>query len=190
MNSIKRILLLILSSLIILIFSSCTSTKSVKYTKRTLPARSNIAVIIDTPQNLKNVVLVKFLSKNYTVKAFNASDLYSMDEIFDIADMKKVSYNSDVNSSILSMEKTYNNIYKLHLYNFEINKAEILQEIRNKWGVQYLIVLDLKNWEEVSWGRIIDLNNYEIIWLENYPSQYSDNIETIIDHFIASMTGK
>lgn len=179
-----------ISSFLIIIFSSCSATKTVKYSKRKLPTRSNIAVIIDTPQNLKNVVLGKFISKNFTVKAFNASDLYSIDQIFDISDMKKVSHNTDVNSSILSMEKTYNNIYKLHLYNFEINKAEILNEIKNKWGVQYLVVLDLKNWEEVSWGRVIDLNSYEIIWLENYPSKYSDNIETIIDHFIASMTRK
>ncbi|HOO72901.1 MAG TPA: hypothetical protein PK926_14185 [Spirochaetota bacterium] len=167
---------------------SCSSKKAVKYTRDTLPPKANIAVIIDVPNNLKNVVLAKFLEKGFSVKAMNASDMYSMSEIFDIKDMKRLSYSSSADNSLLSMEKTYNNIYKLHIYDFEINKAQLLSEIKSKWDVDYLVLMDLKDWKSVSWARIINLKNYEVMWLENYPTGYKDNVETIMDHFINSMT--
>ncbi|MFC1668769.1 hypothetical protein ACFL20_00130 [Spirochaetota bacterium] len=170
------------------ILSSCSTKKSVKYTKRTIPSRSSVAVIIDSPNNIKNVVLAKFLAKGFNVKAINAADFYRLGDIFDISDLKKISFSGDASNSLLSMEKTYNNIFKLHMYNFEISKAELLSEIKTKWKVNYLILLDLRDWGEVSWARVISLENNEIIWLENYPTGYGDNIETIVDHFIKSMT--
>lgn len=170
---------------------SCASKKNIKFTRRALPARSNIAVVYDGKNNLKNVVLVKFLSRGYNVRAFNSADLYRLTDIFDIKDLKKVSYGVSADAgAVLSMQKSFNNIYKLHYYNYEINKAELLTELKQKWNVDYLIILDLKNWEKVSWGRLIDLQNYEIMWLENYPTKYSDNIETVMDHLINSMSGK
>jgi len=172
---------------------SCSSSKrSVKYSGKKLPARSSIGVIIDSPNNIKNVVLVKFLKKGYNVKGLNASDMYAMNEIFDIKDVKKLSYNApgDAANSLVAMEKSYNNIFKLHFYNFEVNKAELLTELKSKWQVNYLILLDLKDWEQVSWGRIIDLNTFNIIWLENYPTKYGDDLETVVEHFISSMTGR
>lgn len=173
-----------------LITTSCSSKKAVKFQSSPLPAKANIAVIIDSPNNIKNVVLAKFLDKGFDVKALNAADMYTMNEIFDIKDLKKLSYTASADNSLLSMEKTYNNIYKLHVYNFEINKAELLSEIKTKWNVNYIVILDLKDWRSVSWGRIIDLKTYEITWLENYPTKYTDNLETILDHFIVSMTTK
>ncbi|MCP4130673.1 MAG: hypothetical protein GY754_06795 [bacterium] len=184
----KKILLIV--TLLIIFLVSCSSKKRVVYPggKRAVAPGSQIAVIIDAKNNIKNVVLAKFLSQGFKVKAINASDLYKMRDIFDIKDLKKVSHK--VPSGLKSMEKTYNNVYKLHFYNFEINKANLLEEIKNKWGVQYLILLDLKDWGGVTWGRAINLRTYEIVWLENYPTGYYDNIETILDHFIASMSGR
>jgi hypothetical protein len=75
------------------------------------------------------------------------------------------------------------------VYNFEVNKIEILKEMKVKWDINYLIILDLKDWKNVCWGRAIDLNTYELVWVENYPTKYSDNVETIIGHFISSITG-
>ncbi len=178
----------------IIIFSiifafSCTTKKAVKFLKKPIPTSAKIAVIIDSPENLKNVVLVQFLSRGYDVKAINASDFYSMKEIFDIKDLKRLSYKSKAENSLVSMERTYNNIYKLHIYNFELNKIEILNEIRKKLGVQYLVILDLKNWEDVCWGRAINLNNYEIVWIENYPTKPYDDIKTITENLITGMTG-
>ncbi len=186
----SRVLVLIIVSIMITGLS-CAAKKNIKFSKRKLPAQSSIAVVYDGENNLKNVVLVKFLSRGYNIRAFNSADLYRLSDIFDIKDLKKVSYGVSADAgAVLSMQKSFNNIYKLHFYNYEINKAELLTELKNKWKVDYLVILDLQNWEEVSWGRLIDLQNYEIMWLENYPTRYGDNIETIMDHLINSMSGK
>ncbi|HOQ11672.1 MAG TPA: hypothetical protein PK104_04850 [Spirochaetota bacterium] len=56
--------------------------------------------------------------------------------------------------------------------------------------MDYLILLDLKEWEKVSWARVINLRNLEVEFVENYPTAYTDNIESIVNHFIANITGK
>jgi hypothetical protein len=170
---------------------SCSTKKSIKFSKTNISSGSSIAVIIDCPNNAKNVVLTEFMKKKFRVKAINASDLYTLQDIYDIKDFKHVAYKSSLKDvqSLMSMEKTYDNLYKLHVYNFEANKAEILKEMKVKWDINYLIILDLKDWQNVSWGRAIDLSNYELVWVENYATKYNDNIETIIGHFIDSITG-
>lgn len=169
--------------------SSCSSKKGLVYSSSKLPSNSKIAVIIDYPNNLKNVVLVSFLKQGFRVKAFNASDLYTMKDVYDISDLKKVSYNIN-EENVSTLEKTYDNIYKLHIYNFELNKAEFLKQIRNEWDVEYLLLIELKEWEKVSWARVVNLRTFEIDFVENYPTKYNDNIETIVSHFIANITGK
>jgi hypothetical protein len=168
--------------------SSCAG-KSVKYLSRPIPLNSGVAVIIDAPQKIKNAVFATFLSRGLSVKAVNASDFYSLNDVFDIRDFKKVSYVGQ-DSSFLSLEKTYNNLYKMHYYNFEVNKAEILADMRNKWNVQYLVLLELKPFPHTSWGRAIDLKTNDIVWIENYHTSGGDNVEAIVDRFINSMTGK
>jgi hypothetical protein len=183
----------IISMIALLGFSySCSTKKSVKFTNQKIAQGSSIAVIIDCPNKIKNVIMSRLMIKKFKVKAFNASDLYTLDEIYDIKDFKKASYKAPLRSgekSLLSMEKTFDNIYKLHIYNFEINKLQTLAEMKEKWNVRYLILFDLKDWSDVCWGRAIDLNTYELIWVENYPTRYSDTPENIIDHFIDSMSG-
>jgi len=176
--------------IILLIYSvSCSSKKGLVYTAGKIPSNSKIAVVIDYPNTLKNVVIVSFLKEGFRVKAFNAADLYTMKDVYDISDLKKLSYNLD-EQNVSTVEKTYDNIYKLHVYNFELSKAEFLKQIRNEWDVEYLLLIDLKEWEKISWARVINLRTYEIDFVENYPTSYNDNIETIINHFIKSITGK
>lgn len=151
---------------------------------------TNIAVMIDAKNDHKNVVLEKFMTRGYTVIAINASDYYNIDSIFDIHDLKKLSYRGTVGDSLVNMERTYNNIYKLHIYNYEVNKAEFINELKTKLKVQYLILLDLKDWQDISWARAINLNNYEVVWVENYPNKFRDQIPDVIEHFINSMSGK
>ena len=112
-----------------------------------------------------------------------------MKDVYDISDLKKLSYNLD-EQNVSTVEKTYDNIYKLHIYNFELNKAEFLKQIRNEWDIEYLLILELKEWERVSWARVINLKTLEIDFVENYPTGYNDNIETIISHFINNISGK
>ncbi len=187
MNSIKRHapVIIILSALIFPIH--CASGKGVRHVTRTIQPGNSIAIIIDSPNKLKNVVLSRFMAKGYDVKAVNASDFYTIHDVFDINDFKRLSRVNKMDN-FLSMEKTVNNIFKLHIYGFEVNKAEMLTELRNRWNVNYLVLLELSAWENVSWGRAIDLRTNEIIWLENYPTRYNDTLESVIDHFIASMS--
>ncbi len=183
---------------VILLFgfiAGCASKKPVRALKRSVSPNSQIAVIVDHPNNIKNVILSRFLERNYRVKAINASDLYSLKDVYDISDFKKLSYKSDMTpegegqGNLLSFEKSYDNLYKLHVYNYELNKAESIAEMRSKYNIQYLVLLDLKDWQKVSWARAIDLSSYEVIWVENYPAGYDDSLEDVIDHFITSMSG-
>ena len=190
LKSIKIKNLVFLLTLSIFIQAACSSKKTVRYLKSPIVSPAKIAVIIDSPNNLKNVVIARFLSKGYRIAAINASDLYTINDIFNLKDLKKLSYDGDIGDSLVNMERTYNNIYKLHLYNYELNKAEFLDKIRNKYNVKYVVLLDLKNWEDTSWGRGINLTTYEVIWVDNYPTKYSDGIEEIVDHFIVSLAGK
>jgi len=175
--------------LAIILLSSCSYKKGLIYSSTKISSNSKIGVIIDSENNLKNAVLITFLKHGFKVKAVNSSDLYTMKDVYDISDMKKLSYNlADVEVS--TVQKTYDNIYKLHIYNFELNKAEYLKQIRSEWDVEYLVLLDLKEWEKVSWVRVINLKTFEIDFIENYPTAYNDNIQTITEHFIKNITGK
>ncbi len=167
---------------------SCAS-RSVKYLSRPVPLNTGVAVIIDASNSMKNAVMARFLTRGFDVKAINASDFYSMEDVFDIRDFKKVSYLGQ-DHDFLSLEKTFNNLYKLNYYNFEVNKAEVLADMRNKWNVQYLVLLKLRPLGRTSWGRAIDLRTFDLIWIENHTTSFVDNVEKIVDRFIKSMTGK
>ncbi len=185
-SHLKKIVIFILTSIFLI---SCSSKKGLIYSSGKLSSNSKIAVIIDSPNNIKNAVLVSFLKQGFKVKGVNSSDLYTMKDVYDISDVKKLSYNIS-EENISTVQKSYDNIYKLHVYNFELSKAEVLKQIRTEWDVEYLVLLDLKEWEKVSWARVINLKTFEIDFIENYPTAYGDNIETISDHFIKNITGK
>jgi ADP-heptose:LPS heptosyltransferase len=179
-------------SLIIAVVSGCTEKRNYRFVKQQIPRGSSIAIIIDCKNDMKNAILSKFLEKGYRVKAINASDLYTLSDVFTVKDYKKLAYDeSEIilgnnESSLNSVQKSYDNIYKLHVYSYETHKAEILTEMKTKWGIKYLFIIDLKNWESVSWARTIDLDTLELIGVENYPTKYNDRLDSIIDHFIES----
>lgn len=189
MSSKNYLIKFFIITLVVIYSVSCSSKKGLVYTANKIPSNAKIAVVIDYPNSLKNVVLVSFLKEGFKVKAFNASDLYNMKDVYDISDLKKISYNLN-EQNVSTVEKTYDNIYKLHVYNFELNKAEFLKQIRNEWDVEYLLIIELKEWEKISWARVINLRTFEIDFVENYPTDYNDTIETIISHFISNITGK
>ncbi|HNU92697.1 MAG TPA: hypothetical protein PKO25_12570 [Spirochaetota bacterium] len=170
---------------------ACAGKKAVRYGKQKIGPGSAVVVVVDCPTNIQNVVLAKFMEKDYRVKAFNASDLYAMRDVYDIRDFKKIAQESSLNDqgSPFNIQKAHDNLYKLTIYNYEMQKAETLGEMKERYNVRYLILFELNDWERVSWGRAIDLASYELVWLENYPTRYSDTIESIIDHFITSLSG-
>ncbi len=187
MVSIKKSAAILIAASALLMHVHCASGKAVRHVSRLIPPGNSIAIIIDSPNSLKNIVLSRFMQKGYNVKAVNASDFYTIHDVFDINDFKRVSRVNRMDN-LLSMEKTVNNIFKLHIYGFEVNKAEMLAEMRNRWNVNYLVLLELGAWEDISWGRAIDLRTNEVVWLENYPTKYNDTLESVIDHFIVSMS--
>lgn len=177
--------------IIVFAFNISCRKKSIRYLKKPIPLGSSVGVIFDVEkETAKNTILAKFMARGYNVKAVNASDLYSIKDVFDIKDLKRISLSGSAKNSLVSMERTINNIYKLHLYNFEVNKVKFLNELKTKWKIQYIILMDLKNWEGVSWGRAINLNTNELVWVENYPTVYGDDIDSVVDHFITSMSRK
>lgn len=181
---------LLVLALLTMFIASCSSTKKgLVYSSSKISRNSRIAVIIDSPNVIKNAVLVSFMKKGFNVKAFNSSDLYRNSDIFNISDLKRISYEID-GDNLPTLEKTYENAYKLHIYNFELNKAEFLNRIRTEWNVDYLVLLDLKEWESVSWARVINLRTLELNFIENYPTKYTDNLESIVEHFISNITGR
>lgn len=183
MRTITTTTIIICSAL--LIATSCGTAGPVKYLARPVPVNSSIAVIVDAPNKVKNVVMARFLQRGFSVKAINASDFYSINDVFDIRDFKKVSYIGQ-DENFLSLEKTYNNLFKMHYYNYEANKAEVLADMRNKWNVQYLILLDVKG--PGAWGRAIDLKTNDIVWIENFG--IGGGTEQLVDRMINSITGK
>lgn len=179
----------IVTLIVYISFLSCATKKGVVARKIAITPGSRIVVIANHTNNIKNVIIARFMNKNYSVKAFNASDLYTIEDVYDVKDFKKVAYMQPLkNDNMLSFEKAVENIYKLHIYNYELSKAEALSDMRTKYGTQYLILMELKDWQKVSWARAIDLTNMEVVWVENYPAQYKDTLETVVDHFIASMS--
>jgi hypothetical protein len=167
----------------------CASKKSVAVVKQKIAPASGVIVIVDCPTNVQNVIYSKFMNKDLKVKAFNASDIYTAQDVFDIRDFKKVAYKTTLNdiNLLFSMQKTYDNLYKLHVYNYELNKAETLGQMKDKWGARYLVLLEFKDWEHVSWARVIDLTTFELVGVVNYSTQYRDSLESVIDYFIANL---
>lgn len=185
-SHIKKMSVLLLSLMLLI---SCSTKKGLVYSSGKISSGSKIAVIIDSPNNIKNAVLIPFLKQGFRVKAVNSSDLYTIKDVYDISDMKKVSYNIS-DDSVSTIQKAYDNVYKLHIYNFEVSKAEYMKQLRTDWDVEYIVLLDMKNWEKVSWARVINLKTFDIDFIENYPTAYNDNVETITEHFIKNITGK
>ncbi|HSV97711.1 MAG TPA: hypothetical protein VLM75_12385 [Spirochaetota bacterium] len=170
---------------------ACAGKKPVRYSKQKIAPGAGVVIVVDCPTNIQNVVLAKFMAKDFRVKAFNASDVYAMRDVYDIRDFKKIASESSLEEggSLFTAQKAHDNLYKLTIYNYEMQKAETLGEMKDRYNVRYLILLELNDWERVSWGRAIDLASYELVWVENYPTRYRDNLESIIDHFIDSLSG-
>ena len=186
----NRAVLFTICALALAAVLACAGKKAVRYSKQKIAPGSGVVVVVDCPTNIQNVVLARFMAKDFRVKAFNASDVYTMRDVYDIRDFKKIAQESSLNDqgSLFTAQKAHDNLYKLTIYNYEMQKAETLGEMKERYNVRYLILLELNDWERVSWGRAIDLASYELVWVENYPTRYRDTLESIVDHFIDSLS--
>lgn len=180
----------------VVILCSCAGKKGFSVVKQPIPKSAAVGIIIDSRNEIKNNVIAQFMDKGFKVKAVNASDLYTLSDSFTIKDYKYLAYNesqvvlSSPDDTLTTAQKSFDSVYKLHIFNYETQKAEMLNEMKNKWGIKYLVVLQLQDWEKVSWARVIDLESFEVIAIENYPGTYSDKIDTVVAHFISTIAAR
>ena len=188
----KKSTIVALVCAVLLSAGGCSSKKSAKFVRQGVPKGSSVGIIVDSQSSIKNAIIAKFLDRGFKVKAANASDLYTLGDHLSIADYKYLAYQSAESQapqdSLSSTQKSYDSIYKLHVYNYEANKAEILAEMKSKWGLRYLVIMDLRDWGSLSWMRAIDLETYDIIAVENYATRTTDSIESVVDHFIDTVS--
>ena len=169
--------------LAVVLFASCSAGQSIKFSKRPVQNNSKIAVLIDADSTMKNSVLQKLKSSGFRVH--DAEGIFAKLD----TEREKNKFIRLESSNLPVSKRTVNNLFKMLVYKTEIQKAEKLGEMRNKFDVQYLVLMTFSDWENTSWARAIDLRSNELIWVDNHPTGPGDNVETVTEYFISSMTG-
>lgn len=171
--------------------NACRSTQDRYVIKESVPKGSNIAILVEGNNDIKNAVFMEFMKSGYNVKAFNAMDFYSVDDALEVKDFKKKAFVTNIfdpknpQRSVAIAEKVFENIYKLHVYNFENIKAEMLQSLQKKLNIRYVFVLSFANWDAgYSWGRAIKLDTMDVVYVHNYPTARKDTYQTVANHMI------
>ena len=75
-----------------LVLTACRSTRNNYVIREAIPKNSNIAVLIEGENDLKNAVFMEFMRGGYEVKAFNATDFYTTDDVLDVKSLKKTAF--------------------------------------------------------------------------------------------------
>ncbi|MBN8222167.1 MAG: hypothetical protein J0L53_14680 [Spirochaetes bacterium] len=174
--------------------AGCRSGRNTYAIKEAIPKSSNVAILIEGENDLKNAVFTEFMNAGYAVKAFNATDFYTTDDVLDVKALKKTAFVTNLfdpkNSQrqVAVADKVFENIYKLHLFNFENLKAEMLQSLRTKMGVRYVILLSLTRWDTgYAWARAIKLDNMELVYVQNYSATRKDDLKSVVGQMIETM---
>lgn len=175
-------------------FVGCRSARNNYAIKEAIPKNSHVAILIEGENDLKNAVFMEFMKGGYDVKAFNATDFYTTDDVLDVKALKKTAFVTNLfdpkNSQrqVAVADKVFENIYKLHLFNFENLKAEMLQALRTKMGVRYVILMSLTRWDTgYTWARAIKLDNMELVYVQNYSAARKDDLKSVVSQMIETM---
>jgi len=187
----KKILSIACAAAVLL---GCRSGQSTYVIKESIPKNSNVAILIEGENDLKNAVFMQFMSAGYSVKAFNASDFYATDDVLDVKAIKKTAFVANLfhprNSQrqVAVADKVFENIYKLHIFNFENLKAEMLQSLKTKLNVRYMVLLSLSRWDQgYSWARAIKLDNMDLVFVQNYKATRKDDLKSVVAQMIDIM---
>jgi hypothetical protein len=184
----KRTVLLFASVAVgIVLMAGCASKRGMVSSQKAVAGGSTVAIVIDAPNKIKNVVLGKFIQKGFSVKAVTSADFYMLDDYLTVADFKTIGGSSKIGELDRQIADS---LFKMNYYSYESSKADVLNDIKTKWGVRYLVLLEMQDWENTAWGRAIDLNSMELVWVENYPPKFNDSIESVTEHFMDSMSKK
>lgn len=189
--NLARIMSLLLAAFLIV---GCRTTQDKYVIRETIPKGSSIAILVEGNNDIKNAVFMEFMKSGYNVKAFNAMDFYSVDDALEVKDFKKKAFVTNIfdpknpQRSVAVAEKVFENIYKLHIYNFENIKADMLQGLQKKLGIRYVLVLSFANWDSgYSWGRAIKVDTMDVVYIHNYPTARKDTYQTVANHMIDIM---
>ncbi|HNJ67468.1 MAG TPA: hypothetical protein PKW28_16355 [Turneriella sp.] len=187
----KRIYALLIVSFVL---SACRSATNNYVIREAIPKNSNIAVLVEGDNDLKNAVFMEFMKGGYEVKAFNATDFYTTDDVLDVKSLKKTAFVTNLfdpkNSQrqVAVADKVFENIYKLHLFNFENLKAEMLQSLKTRLGIRYVVLLSLSRWDAgYTWARAIKLDNMQLVFVQNYHVARKDDLRSVVAQMIEIM---
>ena len=129
-----------------------------------------------------------------TTKSFAGTDFYTTDDILDVKSLKKTAFVTNLfdpkNSQrqVAVADKVFENIYKLHLFNFENLKAEMLQSLQKRLGIRYVILLSLSRWDAgYTWARAIKLDNMQLVFVQNLNVSRKDDLKSVVASMIDIM---
>ena len=179
---------------IVAFFTACRSTQNNYVIKEAIPKNSNIAVLVEGENDFKNAVFMEFMRGGYDVKAFNATDFYTTDDVLDVKSLKKTAFVTNLfdpknpQRQVAVADKVFENIYKLHIFNFENLKVEMLQSLPKKIGIRYVVLLSLAKWDAgYTWARVIKLDTMQLVYVQNYSVGRKDDLKSVIATMIDTM---
>lgn len=185
---------ILLLGIIFLSYLNCRSGSNTVVVKEAIPKNASIAVLVEGENDFKNAVFMEFMKGGYDVKAFNATDFYSTEDVLGVHSFKKTAFISTLfdpknsQKQVDTADKVFENIYKLHIFNFENLKMEMLQNLKKKMGIKYVVVLSLVRWDTGnSWVRVVKLENMQLVYVQNLKVQRKDDLKSVIGTIVGSM---
>lgn len=184
------------AALLLAVFSlsACRSAVNNYVIKEAIPKNSNVAVFVEGENDFKNAVFMEFMKGGYDVKAFNATDFYTTDDVLDVSALKKTAFVTNLfdtrnsQKQVAVADRVFENIYKLHIFNFENLKVEMLQSLQKKLGIRYVILLSLVRWDAgYTWARVIKLDNMQLVYVQNYHVGRKDDVKSVVGSMVSTM---
>ncbi len=179
------------------IFAGCQTQKQSYYIAKPISKAGRMALLVKGKNEVKNAAFIEFLNAGYKLKALNAADFYTIKDVFDIKSFKENSKTAamrkkDTKYTATLLDRVFDNVYKLHIYNFEISKADYIKDLAKKWQIDYIVLLSMKDWQKgYSWVRVINVSSLELEYVHNYKAGSRDTFQTIIKQMVQVMsTGK
>ena len=174
-------------------FAACQTQKEAYYIKSPIPKQVRLAVLIKGKNEIKNAAYIEFLNAGYNLQGLNASDFYTIADVFDIKSYKKsvkaaALRKKDTKFTATLLDRAFDSIYKLHIYNFENSKADYIREMAKRWQIDYIVLISMKDWKKgYSWIRAINVNTLELTYVHNYRAGHSDSYQSILKRMIDTM---
>jgi hypothetical protein len=166
-----------------LLILSCSSSQKENdknyYIKEKISGRSTLAIVVQKENSFENAILLEFLNAGYKVKAINANEFNSPDDLYDDASLAELDEVPFTKASAIASQ--------LNFYKHEVSKIEAIKRLE-KNGIDYIVLIELTEWKNgYSWVRAIDTAEQELIYLHNFKLGKNDTVQTVIPRIISQM---